>query len=228
MSWTNGLVPIVTLIASSVFGQSTNIVIPAGLENLEGDEILAVPFTAPIDARSQSLYGASSFPGPTVITQIAYRLDGGAQSVNFTITDIQINFSTFAGANLSTTFANNVGSDETVVLNRGSLPIVMGGGSSPNAFDLVINLDHPFSYDPADGDLLVDIVKYSGEFARQNLDSQSTLNVSTIFSSDALTSTGGALHEVLVAQFTVVPEPQPITLLLVGCVSLLIYSRRAE
>ena len=72
---------LLNLIGSSVYGQTSNIVIPAGLENMEGDEALAVPFTAPSNARSQSLYEASnfSFSGPTIISQIAYRLDGGVR-----------------------------------------------------------------------------------------------------------------------------------------------------
>jgi hypothetical protein len=223
------LTPIVALLASSVFGQNTNIVIPAGLENVEGDRTLAVPFTAPNYARSQSLYKASNFAGPTIISKIAYRLDSDSpHGVNFEITDIQINFSTFIGTILSTTFAENVGNDEKVVFNRGSLLVVMGAGGSPNAFDFVISLDNPFAYDPAAGDLLVDIMKFSEEFDTINFDAQSTSAVTTISLNNGLSGIGAGLDKVYVAQFTAVPEPYSIRVLLLGCTSLPIYCGRAK
>ena len=84
----------------------------------------------------------------------------------------------------------------------------------------MINLDNPFTYDPASGDLLVDIMKFSGEFDTVNFDAQSTLAVTTIFSNDVFSSQGGTLEEVYVANLTVVPEPFPVSLVLLGCVSL--------
>jgi hypothetical protein len=223
------LMPIVALVASTVFGQSTNFVVPAGLENVEGNDNLAIPLTAPNSARTQSLYTASNFAGPTIISKIAYRLDSNnAPHLHLNVTDIQINFSTFTGTILSTTFAANVGSDEEVVFNRGSLLMVMAAVGSPNAFDLVIELDHPFAYDPAVGGLLVDIMKFSSESDTFNFDAQTTSGVTTIYSNNVLSSAGGSLNRVFVARLTAIPEPAAASILLLGCACLTVYRGRAK
>lgn len=224
------LIPIVAFVTSSVFGQSTRVVAPSGLENVEGDNALAVPINSPSSARSQSLYMASNFAGPMTISKIAYRLDSGAFSgVPIDIADIQIKFSTFTGTTLSTTFAANTGSDERVVFSRGSLHAVMTKSGPPNTFDFVVNLNNPFPYDPAAGGLLVDITKFSPESVPFNFDAQSTSALTTIFrNNDVTSSTGTSLNRVLVAQFTAVPEPDSASILFLVCGCLPLYWSRAK
>ena len=61
--------------------------------------------------------------------------------------------------NLSATFADNVGASETVVF-RGPITLssrFVGPPSGPKEFDIIIPLQTPFTYDPAAGNLLVEI-----------------------------------------------------------------------
>ncbi len=73
---------------------------------------------------------------------------------------------------LSTTFANNVGPDDTIVFNRGPLALTSAG---TDLFDITINFDTPFLYDPALGNLLLDVRNFGGTpNTTPAFDSQST------------------------------------------------------
>src|SRR5207245_1191964 len=83
-----------------------------------------------------------------------------------TVSSIQFNLSTTSRNpdGLSPTYAQNVGADDTVVFN-GSLPLssqFSGPAFGPKAFDIVVPLTTPFTYSPADGNLLLDIRNFSG------------------------------------------------------------------
>ncbi|NIP17252.1 MAG: hypothetical protein GWM87_03150, partial [Xanthomonadales bacterium] len=61
---------------------------------------------------------------------------------------------------LSLTFADNIGSDNTVVFS-GPLTLTSADiGGPPRDFDIIINLQTPFFYDPGDGNLLLDVRRY--------------------------------------------------------------------
>jgi hypothetical protein len=122
--------------------------------------------------RNQQVYHANQFPSNTIlITEIRFRPDrtyGNAFSTT-TISNIQINMSTTTnnpGA-LSSTYANNVGADDQIVLS-GSVAVssqFSGPGQGPKAFDIIIPLECPFRYNPALGNLVVDIRNTSGSGA---------------------------------------------------------------
>jgi hypothetical protein len=91
-------------------------------------------------------------------------LRGVGRRFRATLADVQINLSTTSVADdaLSLTFADNVGADDTVVFSS-PLPLQSRSrGSNPKNFDIVINLTTPFFYDPAMGNLLLDVRNFGG------------------------------------------------------------------
>ncbi len=148
------------------------VVVPGAQGSAEGNTALDRPFSTGVNSmRYQQGYAASHFSsltGPSWITQIAFRPDfqfGNAFSS--VLPDLQINLSTMpSGSNpnmLNTTFASNVGADDTVVFARGALSLSSSPGTLvPENFDLVITLTTPFLYDPSNGGLLLDVRNYGG------------------------------------------------------------------
>ncbi len=94
------------------------IVVPSSLTSEEGNDSLN-----PIDDfRIQQVFAASQFStlsAPGSILQMAFRPDAEFQFIGATSRNTRIRLSTTSKApdNLSTTFAENVGADETIVFN---------------------------------------------------------------------------------------------------------------
>ena len=117
--------------------------------------------------RYQELIGPQQFgSGTLIINQIAFRAYPGTGPLNLTIANLAVYLSTsplFPNTDngrtlMSTTFANNVGSDNTLVFSGPKTVNSPGcAGPSPCAFDVVIPLSTPFFYNPALGSLLVDV-----------------------------------------------------------------------
>jgi hypothetical protein len=106
-------------------------------------------------------------PGPIVIIAIGFRSAVNTGPVSFTIPSSKVTLSTTqaypntkSGHTLpSATYANNIGPHATVVYNSavsGSSPGC--SGPAPCFFDMVLQLTTPFSFDPANGRLLIDTV----------------------------------------------------------------------
>jgi hypothetical protein len=82
----------------------------------------------------------------------------------WTITNMQVNFSTTAklANNLSSAFSDNVGPDDQIVFGPSSHTFFASAvGEVPSSY-LDIYLDHSFSYDPRQGNLLMDVRVYDG------------------------------------------------------------------
>ena len=164
--------------------------------------------------RYQQVYGAGDFVsalGPITIRQIAFRLsENGGNPFAGTIPDIQIDLSTTFKAvdGLSATFSDNVGADDTVVYTRGPLKLSSPGKDLGGyyAFDIVITLTMPFTYDPSKGNLLMDIRNFSGShtsfFDAQNV---TTDSVSRVSATDVTMTSGTADSLGLATQFSAVP-----------------------
>jgi hypothetical protein len=145
----------------------TVIVVPNEYELVEAPSGNAIPFNWLFDShRFQQVFAASEFSalsGPEFIRELALRPDAGNGSAfDHVLPDVQINLSTTSAtpATLSATYADNVGADDTVVVSRGPLALssdVVGPEEGPKAFDIVIPLETPFLYDPAQGNLLLDV-----------------------------------------------------------------------
>lgn len=200
--------------------QAATLVVPNSLSATEGnftDTLIPAPF------RYQQVYKNSDFTSlsgsqPLKITQIAFRPDAKVGSAfSFTLSDIQLDLSTTKAEpdNLSTTFANNVGADDTVVVNRGPLSLssaYTGPAAGPKNFDIIFNFTNPFIYNPSAGNLLLDIRKFSsspttffdGAFAPGD-------SVSVVFAPvDVNAAAANASNTFgVVTQFTVTPVPEP-------------------
>jgi hypothetical protein len=209
--------------------QAEILTVPSNLSSIEGNANNVSPFS--IVGRNQQVFAASEFAflsKPALITKISFRTDasfvsGRPPSLPFSseIPDIQIALSTTNAAvdRLSGTFANNIGSDETIVY-RGALSLssaFTSPATGPKPFDVSINLQNPFLYDPSLGNLLLDVKNFSNDgVAFLALDAQdeigdsisrrftNNVNSPTAFDDSFANSLG------LVAQFTITPIPKPV------------------
>jgi hypothetical protein len=184
--------------------------------------------------RYQQVYAASQFDTAGWIDQIAFRPDGPlGLPFSITINNIQIDLSTTMADpdGLDSTFANNVGPDDVTVfsgaLNLSSAFVGPAGG--PKAFDIVIDLTTPFFYQPASGNLLLDVRNFSGEpsgaaggFDSENLGGDS---ISREYGGISDLTASAIDTEGLVTEFTIVPEPDTRALLGIGFVLVLIALR---
>jgi hypothetical protein len=125
-------------------------------------QITVSPFSS---MRYQQVYDASVFtnvdPNLIYITTLTFFLDDfGKGAFPWTVTNMQINLSTTPrlADNLSTNFAENVGADDMIVFgpSRHDFPL------SSLHERLPILLDRPFRYNPALGDLLLDVRVFNG------------------------------------------------------------------
>jgi hypothetical protein len=121
--------------------------------------------------RHQQVYGSVEFPsGSLLIRELRFRPDRvHGKAFSTTISNIQINMSTTQRnpTALSGVYAENVGSDDTVVFD-GALAIssqFVGPANGPKAFDIIVPLEQPFLYDPANGNLVIDFRNFSGSSA---------------------------------------------------------------
>ncbi len=219
---------------------ATFIFSPGAQTSVEGNGNNAFPFNIGgfgiSSMRYQQVYAASDFSSllvPQLITQIAFRPDASfGAAFTSTLSDIQINLSTTTAApdGLSSTFSNNVGLNDTIVYNRGPLALSSantGPAGGPKDFDILINLNTPFLYNPSAGNLLLDVRNFGGG-RTTTFDAENTTgdSVSRVRSSDVNSTTADANNSIgLVTRFTtqeVVPAPEPgtMSLMLIGLASL--------
>jgi hypothetical protein len=212
------------------------VVVPSADTNTEGNPNNGFPFNIGAfglsSQRYQQVYLGSDFglATPQSITQLLFRPDAGfGAPFSTTLSNVQINLSTTSKAPdaLSSTFANNVGPDDKVVYS-GPLPLsssFTGPGGGPKAFDISVNLQNPFLYSPAAGNLLLDVRNFGGGTTTQ-FDAAFTQGdpVSRLFtlSSNGVNDLNGDVDTLgLVTEFnfgtpSVVPEPSTWSLLALG------------
>jgi PEP-CTERM motif len=204
-----------------------SLVVPNALANTEGDSNNGIPFNIS-GGRYQQVYAASQFPSsPIRITGMSFRPDGEyAVPFNTTLPDVQINLSTSTHLvdGLSTTFALNVGADDTVV-RSGGLPLssaATGPFLGPKQFDISITFFTSFVYNPAAGNLLLDVRNFGGgttpPFDAAYIENDPLSRTFTLSGSVNSTDAEDADTLGLVTQFTftIVPEPSTLALAAFG------------
>lgn len=174
----------ISLMFTAAAAQCGELVVPGSLENVEGNQSNAFPFNLGVSYRYQQVYGASEFDPsePLLITEIRFRPDFVAgSSFSSVLPDVQVNLSTTAAApdGLSSTYADNIGPDDTVV-SSGPLPLSSDAtGFGPLDFDIVVPLNTPFLYDPTQGNLLLDVRNYGGGVWTTAFDAEDTIGDAT-------------------------------------------------
>lgn len=138
------------------------VVVPNAQATNDGDTNGTTP-SGPVQVRYIQIHDASQFgvlSGPSLLTQFAFRPDRiPNQSGPRTVT-LRLYASTTSRsvAGMSTTFADNLGTNNTLVFNgtltwtTANLPSL----GNTRQFDNVFPLTTPFLYDPAAGNLLLD------------------------------------------------------------------------
>ena len=143
------------------------LVVPNELSTAQGDTGNLFPLFSAQPIRYQQVFAASQFarfnPGGGLINRIAFRGHGPGIPFTGTIPQLQVNLSTTSKAPdaLSSTFAQNVGADDTQVFS-GPLQTNVTFNGDPTNFEIVINFTAPFYYDPGKGNLLLDVRNLQG------------------------------------------------------------------
>ncbi len=195
-------------------------VAPNSYSTNEGEGSAAYPF-GESSMHYQQVFAASQLPGAGMITQISFRPDGffAGDSPRFpeAATSVKVTLATTSKnpADLSTTFVDNfTGTNQTVVYGgTNGAPLNLstsytGQPGGPNAFDIRIYLTEPFYYNPANGNLLMDIVLTNANAAFPNFDAVLATNnplTSRLYGTPATATTGGtdgSAWQGLVTQFT--------------------------
>jgi hypothetical protein len=200
---------------------ASTVVVPDGLDGREGSGSSGILNQA---GREQTVYASTNFPaGPISIQELHFRpnvtdyMPGSA--FNATIWDLQIVMSITSAqpGGLSPNFNENTGPNaEPVVSGAVTLfSTFTGPDSGPKDFDIIVPLNHPFLYDPAQGNLLVDIQNLSGD-ATSPVDAEYSTNGagSRVVSGSPISSSGvpdndADVLQIVYSQFALT-NPPPI------------------
>jgi hypothetical protein len=172
----------------------------------------------------QQIYSASSFDGPMIITAIAF---ASANQMENVPGPANYNFRLGLGVTSvspAAPLANFSANGQTMQVFNGALSAVL---TDTNNFDLIITLATPFLYDPAGGNLLLDVVL--------NLDSTGSTkffvagnspDVGRVFQFAGNGGTEAEPHYGLLTQFVTkdIPEPNTWACLAIGAL-FLVFSR---
>jgi hypothetical protein len=171
----------------------------------------------PVPIRVMQIYDASQFatvPGPLLITQFAYRPDtipGPSGPRTLTLRAFASTTSRSV-AELSSTFAENIGSDNRLIFD-GTLvwdTANLAGAGNTRQFDIPGPLTTPFLYDPRAGNLVLDFqIASAGGVAirRDAVSGDPAVNFLASFGS-ATATTGTVFEFAFVTQFTVQSVPE--------------------
>lgn len=102
----------------------------------------------------QQVYMSSLFAGPMTVTGLEFfntQDDGGATALDDGTVTIALSTTSADGDNLSTTYADNIGADNTQVFNGNVSQSWVFGDT------LTFMFATPFTYDPTNGNLLMDV-----------------------------------------------------------------------
>lgn len=226
--------------AAMVVAPNANATVPGGLQTPAPFRRDSTALGSGAGAHNQIVYSSSFFSsGPVSITEFSFRPAAASgllgEDVSTTAVTIRLSTTSASETSLSPTFANNLGSNAQVVYNGAlsidSTPTQNADGTF--AFDQRVTLQTPFSYDPAQGNLLLDVVipttatvttnGFFGSLAFDDVNVAGDGIGSVVNISDGNATAGVVATDAAVTQFTftVVPEPTSLGLLGVGGLTLL-------
>jgi phosphatidylinositol-3-phosphatase len=157
--------PVSDIFTMSIFGGP--LVVPNDWSTAQGDTGNLFPLFSSQPIRYQQVFDAGQFsrlnPGGGLINRISFRGHGPGVPFTATVPQLQVNLSTTSKTadGLSSTFAENVGPDDAQVFS-GPLQAAVTFTGDPTNFEVVINFTTPFYYDPAKGNLLLDVRNMQG------------------------------------------------------------------
>ncbi len=219
--------------AAVALSQST-LVVPNGLGNVEGNSSMSAPFTSS-SFRYQQVFSASQFSVAGFINSIWFRLDGATinnPSLFFGGGSVTLSTIPVGPDGLSAVFADNVGANAVTIFNNGfSFGGLSQPGAMPQAFRQTFTATTPFFYNPAAGNLLMDIAGAGGQvFIPGSLDAQFVNgdSVSSVSGTGfgVLNGTPSTLGLVTRFDMTTVPEPSTWLLGLLGISVLMAFRRK--
>jgi hypothetical protein len=140
------------------------VVVPNALATNDGNSFGTSPVGGPTSVREMQIYDASQFgalSGPSFLTQFAYRPDTipGPSGPRTLTLRIYASTTSRSVAGLSTTFAENLGTNNTLVFD-GTVNLTtrnLPGPGNTRQFDYVFPFTTPFLYDPAAGNLVLSL-----------------------------------------------------------------------
>jgi hypothetical protein len=229
------------VLGARVFGST--IVAPSSNATVVGNDTSGALATTPISGELQILINPGQFvTGLQDITGFSFgRAEPGLGPISLAVTgNIYLstspnNANSLPGHTLmSTTFANNVGLDNTLVFSGSTTEnFAACSGPAPCAFGNDIVFTTPFLYNPMNGALLIDLqftsfsATGSGEFDVIDCNSASNCVINSVFATPAAST--GALNSgdniVQVTYAAATPEPSSIVLALAGLVGMRVYAR---
>jgi acid phosphatase len=157
--------PVSDIFTMSIFAGP--LVVPNEWSTAQADAGNLFPLFSDKPMRYQQVFDAGQFsrltPGGGLINRIAFRGHGPGTPFTGTAPQLQVNLSTTSKSpdNLSSTFAENVGADDTQVFS-GPFQAAVTFSGNPTNFEVMINFTTPFYYDPAKGNLLLDVRNMQG------------------------------------------------------------------
>ncbi len=147
----------VTALAQVVQAQ---VVVPNGLESVEGNSSNTAPFSISPPVRYQQVYLRSELQRGW-ISAISFRLDGASSAfgpVLFNQVRLTLSSTPAGPDSLSSTLDSNLGGDATVIY-QGSVSLSSTAVGDPRPFDITLSAQSPFYFDPTGGsNLLVELV----------------------------------------------------------------------
>ena len=211
--------------------RAQEIVVPNALATNDGNGT-NTSTAGPASVRWLHIHDASQFgalSGPSFLTQFAYRPDeilgqSGPRSLTLRI---YASTTSRSVAEPSTTFAENLGTNNTLVFD-GTVTVTTGnlpGPGNTRQFDYVFPFTTPFLYDPAAGNLALDLqIEANGSAVTFDTVSGDPA-IGRIFAFGSSTAPTGNFQASHVTQLTFVPEPTVAVSVLFG-LGLLIAKRK--